>query len=70
VRDECLNLEVFHSLAEARVLIEQWRQHYNTERPHSSPGYLTTAEFHAEWKEKTSLSFSGQNEVENHCCPV
>lgn len=65
VRDECLNLEVFHTLAEARVLIEQWRRHYNTERPHSTLGYLTPAEFLAQWKEKTSLSLSGQNEPEN-----
>lgn len=62
LRDECLNLEVFGSLAEARVLIEQWRRHYNTTRPHSALAYLTPAEFLAQWKEKTSLSLSGQNE--------
>lgn len=44
-RDECLNLEWFKSRAEAKVLIEQWRQHYNDERPHSSLGYLTPNEF-------------------------
>ena len=31
--------EVFHTLAEAKVLIEQWRAYYNTARPHSSLGY-------------------------------
>ena len=36
LRDEWLNTEVFHTLAEACVLIEQWRRHYNTVRPHSS----------------------------------
>ncbi len=43
LRDELLNAEVFNSLAEARVLIEQWRQHYNTVRPHSSLGYRPPA---------------------------
>lgn len=39
LRDELLNGEIFYSLAEARVVIEGWRQHYNTVRPHSSLGY-------------------------------
>ncbi len=39
LRDELLNGEIFYSLAEARVLIEAWRRHYNTVRPHSSLGY-------------------------------
>ncbi|MDX1926114.1 MAG: transposase, partial [Pirellulaceae bacterium] len=43
LRDELLNGEVFYSLAEARVLIEAWRQHYNTKRPHSSLGYRPPA---------------------------
>jgi len=43
LRDELLNAEVFHTLAEARVLIEQWRRHYNTQRPHSSLGYRPPA---------------------------
>jgi putative transposase len=36
IRDELLNAEVLNTLAEARVLIEQWRQHYNTVRPPSA----------------------------------
>jgi putative transposase len=40
-RDECLNLEWFRSRAEAKVVIEAWRRHYNTERPHSAIGYLS-----------------------------
>lgn len=43
LRDELLNREIFYSLAEARVLIETWRRHYNTERPHSSLGYRPPA---------------------------
>ena len=43
LRDELLNGEVFNSLAEARVLIEQWRVHYNTVRPHSALGYRPPA---------------------------
>ena len=44
-RDECLSLEWFCSRAEAKVVIEAWRRHYNAVRPHSSLGYLTPAEF-------------------------
>jgi putative transposase len=44
-RDECLSLEWFRSRAEAKVVIEGWRRHYNEVRPHSSLGYLTPAEF-------------------------
>jgi putative transposase len=39
LRDELLNGEIFYTLREARFLIEQWRKHYNTVRPHSSLGY-------------------------------
>jgi len=44
-RDECLSLEWFRSRAEARVVIENWRRHYNAVRPHSSLDYLTPNEF-------------------------
>ena len=37
LRDELLNGEIFCSLAEAAVLVEQWRREYNTVRPHSAP---------------------------------
>ena len=43
MRDELLNGEIFYSLAEARILIEAWRRHYNTVRPHSSLGYRPPA---------------------------
>jgi putative transposase len=51
-RDECLSLEWFRSRAEAKVVIETWRQHFNNVRPHSSLGYLTPAEFVARLKEQ------------------
>ncbi|WP_089268419.1 IS3 family transposase [Jannaschia aquimarina] len=43
LRDELLDREIFYSLAEARVLIEAWRVHYNTVRPHSALGYRPPA---------------------------
>jgi transposase InsO family protein len=43
LRDELLNGEIFYTLTEAQVLIERWRQHYNTVRPHSSLGYRPPA---------------------------
>ena len=42
-RDEFLNGEIFYSLREAQILIEQWRRHYNTKRPHSALGYRPPA---------------------------
>ena len=38
LRDECLNGEIFYSLQEAQIVMEQWREEYNTRRPHSAPG--------------------------------
>lgn len=43
LRDELLNREVFTTLLEAKVLIEDWRQEYNRVRPHSSLGYRPPA---------------------------
>lgn len=45
--DECLQREWFSSLLDAQVVIEDWRVHYNTRRPHSSLGYETPAIFAA-----------------------
>ena len=43
LRDELLNGELFYSLKEAQIVIEQWRKHYNTIRPHSALGYRPPA---------------------------
>lgn len=43
LRDELLNGEIFYTLKEAKVLVERWRVHYNTARPHSSLGYRPPA---------------------------
>jgi putative transposase len=43
LRDECLNGEIFYSLKEAQIVIEQWRVWYNTRRPHSALGYRPPA---------------------------
>jgi putative transposase len=45
LRDECLNREVFYTLTEARVVIEDWRWKYNHIRPHRSLGYITPIQF-------------------------
>src|SRR5262249_42198908 len=39
LRDELLNGEIFYTLREAQIVIESWRRHYNTIRPHASIGY-------------------------------
>jgi len=43
LRDECLDGEIFYSLKEAQIVIESWRVHYNTKRPHSALGYRPPA---------------------------
>ena len=43
LRDECLNVELFNNLLEAKTIIEYWRKHYNTIRPHSSLRYRSPA---------------------------
>ena len=46
-RDEFLNMEIFNSIKEARMLAERWRDAYNEERPHSALSYMTPARFAA-----------------------
>lgn len=41
LRDECLNMEVFDTLKEAQIVIEAWRDEYNSFRPHSALNYQT-----------------------------
>jgi len=47
-RDECLNDNVFTTLAQARRIIESWRVDYNENRPHRSLGQKTPKEFAAD----------------------
>ena len=51
LRDELLNSWRFDSLLEARVIIEDWRCDYNTERPHTAHGDLTPTEFALRWNQ-------------------
>ena len=60
-RDECLSLEWFRSRAEAKVVIEQWRRHYNAVRPHSSLGYLTPAAFAAQMARTAPRDATGRD---------
>ena len=43
LKDELLNGEIFYTLKEAQIIIEEWRIHYNTKRPHSALGYRPPA---------------------------
>jgi putative transposase len=49
LRDELLDGEIFYSLREAQVVIEAWRQHHNTVRPHSALGYRPPAPEAVAW---------------------
>lgn len=50
-RDECLSMHHFRSIAEARTVIEAWREEYNTDRPHSSLRRRTPSEFAAQFED-------------------
>ena len=50
VRDEVLAVEAFDSLLEAKTVIEDWRNTYNTVRPHSSLNWKTPAAYAAGWR--------------------
>jgi transposase InsO family protein len=58
-RDECLNREIFDTLWEAKVVVENWRKEYNTVRPHSSLGYKPPAP--ETFVPKFSNNFGGLN---------
>ena len=49
LRDELLNGEIFYTMKEARIVIESWRRHYNTVRPHSSLNYKPPAPEVLQW---------------------
>lgn len=64
LRDECLNRELFGTLAEARVILESWRVEYNEHRPHSSLGQQTPEEFAARVeKVQQNGAVAGQSRV-------
>jgi putative transposase len=56
IRRELLNAYLFSSLAEVKILSEEWRTDYNTERPHKSLGYLSPLRYAELQKSKAALS--------------
>jgi putative transposase len=60
LRDECLNVHQFISLADAQAKIEAWRHDYNHHRPHGSLGHLTPSEFLTQ-RQATRIAHDGAN---------
>jgi putative transposase len=58
LRDEFLNGQLFDSLLEAQVLLEDWRIDYNIKRPHSGLGGMTTAAFAEDWTNNNQLQLA------------
>ncbi len=50
IRDELLAVEMFTCLAEAQLMVEDWRQDYNQHRPHSALGMTSPARFARAWR--------------------
>lgn len=55
VRDELLDVELFANLAEAKLIVEDWRRAYNRDHHHSALGMLTPNAFAARWREVNDL---------------
>ena len=58
MRDEHLNRHQFENLLEAKVLTEDWRIDYNSNRPHSAHGWLTPVEFVEAWLHRQQLQLA------------
>ena len=61
-RDECLGMEWFRNRMEAKAVIEDWRVHFNEDRPHSSVGYKTPKAFRRQEEEKARMAKDEQHE--------
>lgn len=71
IRRELLNAYLFNSLAEVRILSEEWRIDYNTERPHKSLGYLSPLKFAELKKIEAALSTpASENPLQIEAPPV
>ena len=51
LRDECLDMEIFDSIEQAGIVLENWRQEYNNFRPHSACGGLSPSHYGRQWRE-------------------
>ena len=58
IRDECLNVNIFYTLDDAKEIIERWRDDYNNWRPHSSLGYLSPMEYISKTNNGTDLEMT------------
>ena len=68
LRDDVLNRELFHSVREAKVIVENWRLEYNNHRPHSGLGYMTPAAFAAKCIASVRAAPSPQQYIEQNVC--
>jgi putative transposase len=55
LRDECLNMEIFTSIEQAKIVLEDWRLEYNNYRPHSSLGGLSPRAYMQRYQENQKL---------------
>ena len=61
LRDECLNVHQFTSIADAQAKIEAWRVDYNQRRPHSSLGHLTPNEYAEQRQHRIAEEVAGSS---------
>lgn len=68
LRDELLDGEIFHSLVEAKIVIESWRRHYNARRPHSALGDRPPAPQVLQWSASLRGHFASNPEHSTRLC--
>jgi len=70
MREECLNMELFYGVRDARATVEAWRHYYNTERPHGALGYLSPLQFKRRWfaQQAQSGALPPNPRDLSHCC--
>lgn len=68
LRDECLNVHQFASLAEAQAIIEASRMHYNHHRPHSSLGHMPPSEYAEQRQALSTVEVVSERDQVFSCC--
>ena len=70
MREECLNMELFYGVRDARATVGAWRRYYNEERPHGALGYQSPLAFKCKWlTERETTQDQSPSSPQSACAP-